>query len=662
MSTRAKLQRLTVVKLKELAKERGVTGLSGKRKDEIIDILLEEGEEEEEEEEVKRPVETKHVHKKDYQQGEKVDQVAVLLEEALNKYRNLTPEQLGDEIMSKFEILEKNLQNHKRNIREHIDNLIEDSEVTALCMLFYRKLFDYALTRIKGPSHFLREKVILNDIKQFFHETLPSVTLLTAREPNYLKFAAPKTDKNLILIHVILSPQIPPPQVPPPQIPPPYVPPPAPKKDDKELNQVMKSYEDLHISAADVQEVKMRVAKIETRSQRKDPKPVISTTPEFILQKLEDPSFLQKVATNLNALNRFKADKYEEMKAKVDKSIAEDELAITKMPQMPSHKKEEMFPMLATNQILSSKIKTLIATARATSFTSSTVKANLTEAVNNRDNGVLSLSGEARAFIRNFLCKQIFILSRGYASFTGSFTNMIFTGSPGVGKTKLAKSVGFVYGKIGILINGDTIVASPKDLVGSYIGHTAPKTVGVLMKGLENVLLIDEAYQLVPCTNGVLGTETNFGGESITEIVNFLDKFVGCSVMIVAGYSREIKNCFLDVNAGLERRFPIRWELPLYGSFELYEIFVKEVIKKIGVKFDRETAVFAYSLINQLYTANKEVFKNQAGDMINLVSLFVEEYYGNLNYEWDRSSEDKRGIIVAVLNQFLRPSGFSISV
>ena len=287
------------------------------------------------------------------------------------------------------------------------------------------------------------------------------------------------------------------------------------------------------------------------------------------------------------------------------------------------------------------------------------VRQNLLEAITDEEDGILSVTGASRVKIRNQLCKTLYILSKGYRPFMDAFLNLVFTGPAGVGKTKLAKTYAFVFEKAGILLQGDLIVASPKDMVGEYLGHTAIKSAGVLMKGLEGVILVDEAYQIMPCNNGVLVKDSkSFGPEAITEIVNFLDKYMGMSIMIVAGYEKEMENCFFGANEGLNRRFPNRISIPSYSNSDLLNILINGVNKKIGEDiFNQEIVKYIFTIIVKLSQTEPKIFSNQAGDMVNLSSMFLNSYYGSIKLTWGTYEHDIL-IVNSAFNQFLRNKGY----
>jgi hypothetical protein len=157
-------------------------------------------------------------------------------------------------------------------------------------------------------------------------------------------------------------------------------------------------------------------------------------------------------------------------------------------------------------------------------------------------------------------------------------------------------------------------------VVASYLGQTAIKIRNLLFENLEGILFIDEAYQVGGCP-----TPDQYGMEGLTEMVNFLDKYVGISIVMVAGYAKQMKECFFDRNEGLRRRFPIRFELKELTSIQLLRIFLINILESLGDNpFQPEDLYLAYSSINKMRVEN--YFPNMGGDIIILVNKFVISY------------------------------------
>lgn len=161
---------------------------------------------------------------------------------------------------------------------------------------------------------------------------------------------------------------------------------------------------------------------------------------------------------------------------------------------------------------------------------------------------------------------------------SGVSMHMIFTGNPGTGKTTIARIVSKYLKAIGVLSGGQLVEVTRADLVGKYVGHTAPLTTQVMKSALGGVLFIDEAYSLYR------GKDDSFGLEAIDTLVKGMEDNRDNLVVILAGYSKEMAE-FLTANSGLKSRFPNIIEFPDYSGQELLDI-IKIQAKSKGYRLD----------------------------------------------------------------------------
>jgi probable Rubsico expression protein CbbX len=144
--------------------------------------------------------------------------------------------------------------------------------------------------------------------------------------------------------------------------------------------------------------------------------------------------------------------------------------------------------------------------------------------------------------------------------------HMCFTGNPGTGKTTVAMRMAEILHRLGYVRKGHLVAVTRDDLVGQYIGHTAPKTKEVLKKAMGGVLFIDEAYYLYRPEN-----ERDYGQEAIEILLQVMENQRDDLVVILAGY-RERMDTFFQSNPGLSSRIAHHIDFPDYTVDELLQI------------------------------------------------------------------------------------------
>lgn len=189
------------------------------------------------------------------------------------------------------------------------------------------------------------------------------------------------------------------------------------------------------------------------------------------------------------------------------------------------------------------------------------------------------------------------------------YKHTVISGPPGTGKTAIAKIIGKMYAKVGILKKNIFKKVTRNDLVAGYLGQTAIKTKAVINECMGGCLFIDEAYSLASYTDN-----DSFSKECIDTLCEALSDNKDNIMVIVAGYENELNETFFRANRGLESRFIWRFKIDDYNSKEIMQIFKKK-IKENEWDFENENSI---SL--KWFETKKNEFNNYGRDMELLFS------------------------------------------
>jgi Holliday junction resolvasome RuvABC ATP-dependent DNA helicase subunit len=196
-------------------------------------------------------------------------------------------------------------------------------------------------------------------------------------------------------------------------------------------------------------------------------------------------------------------------------------------------------------------------------------------------------------------------LHQGKDANSGDFKHTALFGPPGTGKTEIAKIIGQMYSKIGILKNSVFKKVTRNDMVAGYLGQTAIKTKTLINECLGGVLFIDEAYSLSNAQSDL----DNYSKECIDTLCEALSDHKHDLMVIVAGYEDEMRANFFGANQGLESRFIWRFTIDKYSPTELREIFMKKV-DEAGWKIEGEEGC-----PKAWFEKNKDKFRFYGRDM-----------------------------------------------
>lgn len=249
------------------------------------------------------------------------------------------------------------------------------------------------------------------------------------------------------------------------------------------------------------------------------------------------------------------------------------------------------------------ELQQMKAEMQRSSNVSSDVRDGLEFVLNTINNlvGIQNVKDEIKT-LTNFLKIQKLRQEKGLANISVTL-HSVFCGSPGTGKTTVARLMGKVYKELGILSSGHLIETDRSGLVAGHIGQTAIKVDEMVKSAVDGVLFIDEAYALKP-----ENSRTDFGQEAIDTLLKRMEDYRDRLVVIVAGYSNEMKR-FIDANPGLGSRFNKYFYFDDYKPEELISIFTG-VCNKNNFQLNNQAKEKLLNKFTYLYNYKDQKFGN----------------------------------------------------
>lgn len=200
--------------------------------------------------------------------------------------------------------------------------------------------------------------------------------------------------------------------------------------------------------------------------------------------------------------------------------------------------------------------------------------------------------------------------------------NYILMGNAGVGKTRMARLLAELFGKLGLLVYDEVVETYRSDFVAEYEGQTAIKTRALLEGNVEKVIFLDEAYMLTTWDDKTPRNISGYSSEAVGEMLTFLSNEIGSTCFIAAGYEKEMQKNFLPANPGLARRFTQMIWIPDYAPDAMVDIYMDALAEGMSgpgnvLKRDHVTNYFtegAVKFLVQIITDQRKKVDRQNDD------------------------------------------------
>ena len=214
--------------------------------------------------------------------------------------------------------------------------------------------------------------------------------------------------------------------------------------------------------------------------------------------------------------------------------------------------------------------------------------------------------------VKEMIIDLIFFRLQNFREDKDEMWHLVIQGTPGSGKTEVAKILGKLYYGLGICKKDKFTAVKRSDLIGKYLGHTAKLTQEVFDNASGGILFIDEAYSL-----GNPEGRDSFSKECIDTINQNLTENKN-TIVFIAGYKEQLEESFFSYNPGLNRRFKMRISVDKYNAMDLRQIFIKKLFED---KWEIADGDDKKNIPDVFFEKNHSMFKYNGGDMENLWHL-----------------------------------------